>query len=434
MQSGLIADDLTGALDGGLQLFRMGHAVTVYFPWADLSKSADSPGFIVLDTESRNVDPDEARKRTRRALSLLADLELPLVYKKIDSTLRGNTGIEISTILDGTSFDAVLVTPALPKLGRTVKEGMLLLDGVPLAETEFSSDPLAPVKSSAIAEIISQDGGFDCVLVDGQTVASAAANPEAFLESLLAERESAISGPTVLIPDSESDEELKKISKFAAGCGSRLLPCGSAGLLEYIAGEIDISPAAAVNKTVAKGKASAPVLIITASMSAVTRRQIDYVVESGTAAHIKPEKLALTSDAGEAAAYGRQILGLLRKRQHVVLDVGGRREELPADQNEAAKRSDRLLKSLSTIVATVFDESAEEDIGGLVLGGGETAITVCRALKATGIKITGESEPFVPSGNVIGGSAAGLGVITKAGGFGSDTVFADACTYLSNQS
>jgi uncharacterized protein YgbK (DUF1537 family) len=67
----------------------------------------------------------------------------------------------------------------------------------------------------------------------------------------------------------------------------------------------------------------------------------------------------------------------------------------------------------------------------MVIAGGETAITVCKALRARGIRITGQSEPFVPSGTFIGGSADGLAVVTKAGGFGSDTTLTGARDYLS---
>ena len=425
MRSGLLADDLTGALDGGLQLFRNGHPVTVYFPWANPAELTDSSGFTVLDTESRNVDADEARKRTKRALSLLDRLGLPLVYKKVDSTLRGNPGVEIAAVLESASFDAVLVTPALPKLGRTVKEGVLLLDEVPISETEFGSDPLAPVYTSKVSELIQQGTTLECRTVPGETFSGIHGRLDDFLESLFSPK------PVVLIADSENDEDLQAISKFAVGCGRRLLPCGSAGLLEFIAGDMDSAPFGKQAESEKVKPSRGPVFIVSASMSEVSRRQIENAVDSGTAHRVRPANIGSTHEQGAAEESGRRILEILHDGKHVLLDAGGSREDLPANREEAAEQSNLILKSLSVTVSTVFGESGKNEIGGLVLVGGETAITVCRCLNAFGIRIAGESEPFVPSGTVIGGLAAGLGVITKAGGFGSDTVLSDACGYFS---
>ena len=56
--------------------------------------------------------------------------------------------------------------------------------------------------------------------------------------------------------------------------------------------------------------------------------------------------------------------------------------------------------------------------GTLILTGGETAQAVCHALQATGVQIIGEPESGIPYGRLIGGTAPGLSVVTKAGGFG----------------
>jgi uncharacterized protein YgbK (DUF1537 family) len=62
-------------------------------------------------------------------------------------------------------------------------------------------------------------------------------------------------------------------------------------------------------------------------------------------------------------------------------------------------------------------------LGALVLCGGDTAVAACRALGASGIELSGEVEPGVPQGRLVGGDLPGLPVVTKAGGFGSPKVF-----------
>ncbi len=433
MTGGVIADDLTGALDGGLQIFRKGIGVTVSFSQEKLVLPAGSTGYLVIDTESRNLPAGEAVKRTVRAVSELRTLRLPLKYKKVDSTLRGNPGVEIAAILDSSSFDAALVTPALPKLGRTVKDGVLLVNGIALADTEFSLDPLAPVRNSRVSEIISKGVSLECRLISRPMLIEAADNPTRFLESHLSGRKQSTRKALVFIADCESEEDLQMASRFAAGCGGRLLPCGSAGLLECLAGEL-VSALPANTGTAATGNpGAAPVLIVSTSMSEVARGQIEHMVLHGGAVRVKPDSPASLTSGETAEGCGRQILSVLRKGRHVILDAGGRREELPGNRKETLDMSSRLQAFVSAVISKVFRESSTMDIGGLVLIGGETAISVCNALGAGGIRITGESEPFVPGGIMIGGAADGLPVVTKAGGFGSITVLADACSYLSNR-
>ena len=54
----------------------------------------------------------------------------------------------------------------------------------------------------------------------------------------------------------------------------------------------------------------------------------------------------------------------------------------------------------------------------LFLTGGETAISICRALGATGMEVCRELVPGIPLGKLVGGPYQGLPVITKAGAFG----------------
>ena len=59
-----------------------------------------------------------------------------------------------------------------------------------------------------------------------------------------------------------------------------------------------------------------------------------------------------------------------------------------------------------------------DPVAGLVLSGGESAAAVLDALGACAVDLTGELEPGVPLGRIVGGRADGLPVVLKAGGFG----------------
>ncbi|HRR92238.1 MAG TPA: four-carbon acid sugar kinase family protein, partial [bacterium] len=85
----IIADDLTGALDTGIQFSKIGVDTVVSINPGELVSDTD---VIVADTESRHLLPETAYERVRRVLSITG--EVGYVYKKTDSTLRGNTGAE----------------------------------------------------------------------------------------------------------------------------------------------------------------------------------------------------------------------------------------------------------------------------------------------------------------------------------------------------
>jgi uncharacterized protein YgbK (DUF1537 family) len=53
-----------------------------------------------------------------------------------------------------------------------------------------------------------------------------------------------------------------------------------------------------------------------------------------------------------------------------------------------------------------------------------------RALRASGLSLSGEIAAGVPYGRLVGGAFAGLPVATKAGGFGTDTALRDCLDFV----
>src|SRR5699024_1558114 len=108
---------------------------------------------VVLNTESRAKEPDESAQCVKEAI-----LTHPasLIYKKIDSTLRGNIGAEIEAALTASGAKLAIVVPAIPAAGRVTRDGQCYVNHIPLLETEFARDPKTPISSSAISTIIAQ--------------------------------------------------------------------------------------------------------------------------------------------------------------------------------------------------------------------------------------------------------------------------------------
>ena len=137
-----LADDLTGALEVGAKF--AGAAVTTRLAW-DCRSDA-----MVIDTETRHAPPDAAAAVIRRLACAAHELRARFVFKKTDSTLRGNIGVELSALAQAFPGMRVVYVPAYPRMGRTVLEGRLFVDGVPVHLTEFARDPLNPVRKSEV--------------------------------------------------------------------------------------------------------------------------------------------------------------------------------------------------------------------------------------------------------------------------------------------
>jgi D-threonate/D-erythronate kinase len=156
-----IADDLTGALEVGARF--AGSVVTT-----ELTVSArPDVGVLVIDTETRHLPADAAAGIVRETVSAALRFDPWLIYKKTDSTLRGNIAAEFRALLQVAPERSLIYAPAYPEMGRTVRNGQLFVHGIPVHQSEFAADPLNPVRCSDLAELLA---GIPLSLQDGETV------------------------------------------------------------------------------------------------------------------------------------------------------------------------------------------------------------------------------------------------------------------------
>src|SRR3712207_2616788 len=151
MHVAIIADDLTGAADTGVQFVRAGYRTAVAFRDAPLPP-ADDLDAVALDTDSRTMPAGFAAKRVVEAGRAVRDARI--VYKKLDSTLRGPIAAELVAALEATGRDRAVVAPAFPSAGRTTVDGVQLVHGVPVHETEAKDDPRTPVQEGHVPTLL----------------------------------------------------------------------------------------------------------------------------------------------------------------------------------------------------------------------------------------------------------------------------------------
>lgn len=374
----LIADDLTGAGDTAVQFLRAGWSTELR-----LTGSADATAEVVaLSTDSRALPADTAAKAVAEQTDRMRAAGAGYLYKKVDSTLRGPIRAEIDAALHAWSPDAVaVVCPAFPPAGRTVRDGVLLVDGVPVTETAVGRDPVTPVEESHVPTLL----GAAHVRLGEEGTASDAARIAA-------------AGPVVAV-DAETDADLERIARAIADLGGKAIPVGSAGLAVAMAGAW------------AAREAPAPALVVVTSLHQATRGQVDELEQRHPDAVLRPDPATLLDDAAwrdwSAAA-------------HEHLAAAAELLVLVAPEDRRTDLDPALLARRFGALAARLAEA--HPVSGFVVTGGDGARAVVDAMAATGIALTGEVATGVPIGTLIGGPLHGRFLVTKAGGFGGTDI------------
>jgi D-threonate/D-erythronate kinase len=389
----VIADDLTGAADTGVQFVHAGYRTAVFFRATEMV--ADDLDAAAFDTDSRAMPAGFAAKRVLDAARVARGARI--VYKKLDSTLRGNVAAELAAALGGTRRERVVVAPAFPAAGRTTVGGIQRVHGVPVDETEMAKDPNTPISEahvpSLLADTFSSVGALSVEnLADHERVRRTLEECECVVVD--AEREADLETLVRAVPDS-----------------ARVLWAGSAGLALAL-GSVYPGPCAG-DAGVERGPVR-PVLVIVGSLSGVAREQVRRLVgEYGN--------VDIPVGVGEAHAVQEAV-----KTAREALAGGACAVVRSPEKRSAAGES--VLGSLAEVAALLSEEGLFE---GMVLTGGATAVGVARRLGASGIRLEGEVEAGIPIGALIGPRP--YPVVTKAGGFGGPDTLVEAVEALSEE-
>lgn len=117
----IIADDLTGAADSAVAFAERGFETEVSIE--ALPAHDGDAEVVAFTTETRGVHVDELPGKFD--VLRLAGTEGLLLFKKVDSMLRGNTIAEIELATQIMPDRVVVISPAYPKLGRVCVAGQV---------------------------------------------------------------------------------------------------------------------------------------------------------------------------------------------------------------------------------------------------------------------------------------------------------------------
>ncbi len=351
----IIADDLTGAADSAALVTGLGRTSVVL----DSEGEWPDDDVLAVDTDSRHRDPELAAARvagaTRRARGLGAR-----VVKKLDSTLRGHVAAELRAMSEAVDEKVlVVVAPAFPATLRTTRGGVVHVDGERLAAHGSDGDVVA---------LLGRGGVRAKHLPQGDRLAARLAQAHA-------------EGFEAVVVDAETDEDLAAVVAAADESAVPVLLAGSGGLTRPLAGK-----APPPHKDGAGSRGST--LVVVGSYSPSSRAQRSRLVEAGVTPLLLADEPRLRAALHDGP---------------VVLSPDPDAPVVRADATAVAQR-------IAEAVAGVLD-----DVGTLVLTGGETARAVLTAAGVSRLVVVGELEPGVVRAHV---PELDLDVVTKAGAFG----------------
>ena len=401
---GIVADDLTGAMDSSGYFASLGFSTVVVL---DPNFSCDAT-VMVITTNSRAEDPKVARERVRQAMHGMTGR---VVYKKIDSTLRGNIGEELQVAVAAMASQKVVVAPAFPAVGRTTVDGVLLVNGVPVAETQFAHDPISPVKESSIPRLLEQS--MHCK-VGRVSIDEIEAGPETLQQAISNKPEN------VVVCDVMEAFHLSGIARAAALAGGQWLLCGSGGLAREL--HLLLADVPRTEKEQTKRKPVGPALVVVGTRNQVAASQLLKAHDQLgiPVLNLEAEKL---NTGGILSGKPESVL----KEADTLIGEG----KGIAISSTFSRYVPALKQSMPGIMAEIVAGIlASHQFAGLFLSGRDIAVEVCRRLQVSAIQVHGEVEPGVPAGELMGGQYPGMRVVTKAGGFGTEEAMVKSIFYL----
>ena len=397
----VLADDMTGAVDTGVQFAALGVSVFVSLRGESDGAFGRDAEVLVVNTCSRHLPPDAAYRLVRDISANALRHGVRALYKKTDSGLRGNIGAELQAVMDAAGGETIAFVPAYPKLRRTLRGGVLYVDGQPVTASVFGSDLFTPVRHDCVADIIAEQSSVPVTQGDAPSARGA-----------------------IWLLDAQTDADMIDAARRVAAHKEIRVLAGCAGFAAFLPDLMGMRKRTAEPLRIHKR-----FIVVSGSVSEVSLTQLSYARGKGYAcftpggtALYQPDFLA--ADEGQRVLAG--ILQALSDGRNVLVDVAGsaaRVMECIASASamglELEEARARVARNLGALASAVLRADRRTTLG---VFGGDTLQEVLLALDCTGITPLCEIESGVvcsmchtPTGD--------LPLISKSGNFGDERLF-----------
>ncbi|WP_207425445.1 four-carbon acid sugar kinase family protein [Pedobacter sp. SYSU D00535] len=371
----VIADDLTGAAElGGIGL-RYNLSVEVALE-VDPQSKAD---LVVIATDARSKPEAEAVAEMVEVSKAIAKLQPGLIFKKVDSVLRGHVLPEIQAQLSAFDFDHALIVPANPALGRTIEDGNYLIYGKPIVETGFKDDPEFPVTSSRITEMLKAEDGQVQVL----------------------KHQDLLDSPGVIVGEAATNEDLKAWAKHF---GKHSLFSGGAGFFTALLDSLDIK-VDALDRSIAPF--SGVKLYVSGTAFSNSAIRIESLEKTGLVVYMPSNLFEGKNISHEGLRdWKEEVLKRLKEFGTAIIAI---------DPKEREGRDISALELRERTALVVQEVFAATEIDELIIEGGSTASAIFRTIGLKTLYPKVEYAPGVIRSEAI--EKPGLHVTLKPGSY-----------------
>lgn len=397
----IIADNLIGANDAGVQFRKFGFSTRVVLNYQELPGLCAGADILAVNTNSRTLAAEAAYERVSQAGNMLLQQGFRYFYKKIDSTLRGNIAEEVRAMMDSLQIPLAIIAPAYPAHGRLVENGYLQII------TTWGEN--RPVPICYIPSVIKAASTTPIAVLGLNEVRQGENKLVAKITQLYE------AGINIIVVDAISDEDLRNI---AIAINKLPIPClsvGSAGL----AANLPIAWKVINQEQLSVRQGT---MLIAGTLNHVTAKQIDSALEyPGTALiAINSDMIYENRAEEELDRVMDEIAAVLLdgKVPIVVMDIL-LREPNEGDVLSVSGQVQKHGSAVTAFLGQIAKATVERfSLRNLVIAGGGTATSICDTLGISTIELDRELLPGTPVGKACDGMCNGLYLVTKAGGFG----------------
>jgi uncharacterized protein YgbK (DUF1537 family) len=422
----IIADDLTGASDTGIQFRKYGLKTKVIVDPDKLEQFLDNDEILAINSNTRPLKSEKAYKRVYEISCKLKKAGFGLIYKKVDSTFRGNPGIELEAVMDALGSKLAILVPSYPDNGRCMVNGHLKVASVFNNGNNVENIGLTDENEQGLCHvptIIQKQMRRKVANIDLKTVCEGSSAILDAVEELYKE------GYQVLTIDAVTKDDLNNI---ALAC--KLLPeatvlAGAAGFAAYLPEVMGLSS----NNLLKLPSKDGMILVVAGTCNPTTRRQIEEVLKNVNANLIKIDTDRIISGMAHeevqnvAQKIQKHVETQKIKTNPMIVAVDTLFKLTKENEYPINKWGKAIASAIGEIVGMLVDNNI---VQCLVITGGDTALHVLNALKARGIDLEEEILAGIPLGRLFGGKAHDIPIVTKAGGFGSPTALLEVIEHL----
>lgn len=414
---GCIADDFTGASDAASFLVKGGMSVRLYngIPKGqetqeDGKNQGEAAGggaqAIVIALKSRTQETKSAVKDSLEAARFLLGQGVRQIYFKycstFDSTREGNIGPVADALIDLMKAPYTLLCPALPVNGRTVENGMLMVNGTPLHESHMRNHPLTPMWDSRIEELMKPQSRYACRSLGTEELEGFGGNDTA-------------GEPFYIIPDYKNPEDGERI---AGVFGQLPLLTGGSGLLEPLARiwTEKLSGGGRIPESGTKGRA----LLVAGSCSKATLGQIAWYGKQGLPCYKLDPKAMLEGRQTVEDAW-RFIEEHSADDCTVLVYSSDTPEKVKEFQQLGTEKVAAMLEGAAAWLAV---RAVKAGYTRIISAGGETSGAVTKGLGFSSYWMGESVAPGVPV--MVPTERPDIRLILKSGNFGQEDFFGRA--------